>query len=631
MLFAKIVVGLPVSGPFDYIVPDKLKDTIKVGSRVVVSFGIRRIVGYVVDLVKSSKISKLKPILELLDNSPLLNKELLLLTNEFAQYYCCSWGEAIEAALPQSLRKGKRVVIPGDTLAKDMAMYAGVAPVATDRENSLILIHDLDGRGRLSVYISEAKKAIKNKKSVIILFPDVPDLLKVSKEIDSQLGIKTQLLYRKQPDELEAWVRVKKGASEVVVGTRSAIFAPVDNLGLIIIEDEGNSVYKQDQVPHYHAREVGIMRSRITGSKLLLGSRAPSLESYYLSKKKEAQYNIIPRSHQFPDIKLIDIRHLPFADWKKGQIVSRILEDAVYSVLNTKDNISGKAGKVLLFLNRKGFATSAMCQSCKKILKCPRCNVNLVYHFKENLLRCHYCNYKIETPKICPECDAGYIKFSGTGTEKMESELSRVFPAARIKILDENVLNTDDADIFISTSSVIRRTDLRFDLIGVLGIDNTLNRVDFRATEKVFSILAGLVVLTDKNMLIQTSSPTHHCFQALLRKDERYFYDEELKQRKQLDFPPFKHIILIKLRGKAEERVGELCGALFSKLKKEIKGKEAQVLSFNPANPPKLRGNYYWQVLTRTSMVVKTGVFLRKCLKDFRHSGIIVTIDVDPV
>jgi primosomal protein N' (replication factor Y) len=237
----------------------------------------------------------------------------------------------------------------------------------------------------------------------------------------------------------------------------------------------------------------------------------------------------------------------------------------------------------------------------------------------------------MQPPKICPECNAGYIKFSGAGVEKIESELSRIFPQARIKILDDKNLNAPDADITIATSSVIKQADFDFDLIGVLGIDNILNRVDFRATEKAFGLLAGLMGLTHKKFLVQTSSPTHHCFQALLKKDANFFYAEELKQRKQLAFPPYKHLAIVKLRGKKEDKVKETAGLLFGKLKEESLGKNIEIISVNPSSPAKLRNNFCWQVLIRSSSALAISVFLKNSLKGLRHSGIIVTVDVDPI
>lgn len=613
MLYAKIVVGLAVSGPFDYIVPEAIKEKIKVGVRVWVSFGTRRIVGYVVGLAKKSGVKNLKPVLELIDEQPLLTEKLLLLTKWIADYYCCSWGEAIETAIPEDLRKGKKT---GDA--------SGVLKVETTEASPYLLIHDLDGQARWDVYIAEIKKALDSKLSAILLLPDVPYVFKARDTIEKRLGINARILYRKQPKELEEWVKLKDNEPKVVVGTRSAVFAPLSNLGLMIIDDEEDSVYKQEQAPHYHAREAGLTRSKLEGFKLILGSRAPSLESFYLSKKQKAKYTLIPRRKEFPEVKIIDTRRLPFQAGKKKAILSRLLEDSIYSVLNEK-------GKTLLFLNRRGFATSATCHNCGKVLKCPRCSINLVYHFKEDLLGCHYCNFKMQPPKICPECNSGYIKFSGAGTEKIESELARIFPQARINILDENNLNPQNSDIAIATSSVIRQAGLEFDLIGVLGIDNALNRVDFRSTEKVSGLLSGLISLTRKKFLIQTGLPAHHCFQALLKKDANFFYEEELKQRRQLGFPPYKHMVLVKLRAKIEDKVKDAAESLCANLREINKSKDIEIVAVNPSNPAKLRGNYHWQVLLRCSKVIAASAFLRNSLKNFRHSGIIVTVDVDPL
>jgi len=237
----------------------------------------------------------------------------------------------------------------------------------------------------------------------------------------------------------------------------------------------------------------------------------------------------------------------------------------------------------------------------------------------------------MQAPSICPECNSGYIKFSGAGTEKIESELSRIFPQARINILEGGNLDLDNLDIAIATSSIIKQESLMFDLIGVLGIDNALNRLDFRSTEKVFGLLTGLSNLTEKKFLIQTATPSHHCFQALLKNDAGLFYDEELKQRKQLGFPPYKHLVLLKLRCKNEERVKAIAEALFEKMNEINKNRSIEIISVNPSNPAKLRGSFYWQVLIRSGKVLSVNELIKNSLKDFRHSGIIVTVDVDPV
>lgn len=613
MLYAKVVFGLAVDGAFDYIVPPSLNEKIRVGARVRVDFRNKEMTGYVVALSGKTNIKKLKVISELLDNSPVLDRNMLSLAKNLSEYYCCFWGEAIETALPVALRKGKRIFGIEQTQHSDRKA-----------EPEAILLHDLDGKAKWDVYLTQIKNTVDCGMSVIVLLPDIGSAFKAREKIIASLGIQTGILYRRQPKELDEWLGIKKGKVNIAVGTRSAVFAPFNNLGLIIIDGEEDSVYKQDQVPHYNAREVAFMRINIEKAKLILGTSSPSLESFYLKKKKKIKYMYIARKRDFPEIKIIDSRLRP-QNSKQRTIFSRYLEDSIASALNSGE-------KTLLFLNRRGFSTYALCSNCQTVLKCPRCNINLVYHFKENILNCHFCNFKMPAQKICPNCNSGYIRYMGTGTEKIESELSRLFPQAKIKLLDkENNVNTENADIFVSTESVIRGNEVNFGLIGVLSIDNSLNRIDFRSSEKAFVLLSGLLRIAEKKIIIQTVLPKHHCFASLEKNDINMFYEAELKQRKQLNFPPYSHIGLVKLRGEKENRVREISESLFSGLNRVNKDKKTEVVCVNPAQPSKLRGKYCWQILVKADSCRKLSRFLKIYLKGFSHSGIIVTIDVDPL
>jgi len=486
------------------------------------------------------------------------------------------------------------------------------------------LIQDLDGKKKWQIYVEEIKKTLETGKSAIFLLPDINLCLRAQEIIASKVDCRSVILYRNKPQELADWLSIRERKVNVVFGTRSSIFAPLSDLGMIILDDEEDSVYKQDQVPHYHAREIALMRARQEGLKVILGARSPSLESVLLAKKKQIDYTFIPRDREFPQIKTVDLTPETRFSKKKNIIFSRFLHDAITSSLSARE-------KILLFSNRKGFATFASCQSCRTSLKCPRCNINLVYHFSRDLLSCHYCNFKMPLPKICPECNKGYIKFSGVGTERIESELARLFPQARIKQIDnERGWDTSDADIFVSTSSVIRHSGINFDLAAVLGIDNSLNRVDFRASEKTFALLVGILGITNKTLIIQTALADQPVFQALLKKDVQLFYNEELKQRSQLKLPPYRHLAQVRLRAKKENRVEEAAVALFKKLS-ECGSKDIEIISVNPGTPPKLRGNFYWQVLVKGNAPKKMTALLKKHLKDFSHSGIIVTVDMDPI
>ncbi|TRZ95042.1 primosomal protein N' [bacterium] len=613
MLYAKIVVGLAVSGPFDYIVPDELAQKISAGCRVKVNFSNRIIVGYVVGLTRRSKISNLKNLLTLIDATPLLDKKMLELTQELSDYYVCSWGEAIETALPEGIRKGKPVCIK-DTVKKTGAVIGTKA----------MLLHDLGGLARWKIYLNQIKATLENGQTAVIILPDIEAVFRTKKIIEEQLGCSYVLLYRKQPKEIEEWEKIKQGRIELVIGTRSAVFAPLPNLGLIIIDDEHSQVYKQDQVPHYHARKVAMMRSKIEGARVILGSVSPALESILSARKKQIDYRLLSRSKKLPEIKILNMKNLPALDKKNKLILSRYLSDNILAT------ITGK-GKVLVFINRRGFATFTYCHSCGKALACPRCNVNLVFHFAGRLLVCHRCNFTMPLPDICPSCNAGYIKYTGLGTEKAESELARIFPQARIKIIDSACqLDLKEADIFISTESIIGKVDCSFELIAVLSIDSSLNRIDFRAPEKAFFLLSGVSGLTENKIIIQTNLPHHYLFKAIENNQPEVFFDQELKQRKQLSLPPFTHTCLVKLRGKVEAKIKEASTALFSKLTVANKDKSIKIVANTAGQPLKLRGNFYWQILLKSNSVSKLSKFLKIHLKDFRHSGIIVTVDMDP-
>jgi len=624
MLFALVVLGLAVEGPFDYTVPADLSKKIKVGARVWINFRNQRMLGYVVKLAKKSKIKHLKPILELLDHTPLLDKNALLLAKQVSEYYCCSWGEAIEAVLPGALRKGRKVagLIPNGDCPEIDSPWIGNKKAELP---SATLIHDLDGQDRWGIYLEQIKKTLNSKKSVIIILPDISAVLNAREIIKTKIDAPVGILYRKEPNELEEWLRIKSIGTIVVVGTRSSVFAPVKKLGLVIIDEEHDSVYKQEQTPHYNAREVAFMRSRIEKARLILGSTAPSLEYLNLAKKNNLRYTFIPRGRDFPEIKTIDVKFERRGAKKKNIILSKYLEDSIASNLDS-------GGKTLLFLNRRGFATYAFCHNCGMALECPRCNINLAFHFEDSVLNCRYCNFKMQAPKICPNCSSGYIKFAGAGIERIESELSRIFAQAKIKRIDfRGNLNLKDADIFVATSTIIKEVNCNFDLVGILGIDNSLNRIDFRSAEKTFALLLGLLRLSRKKIIIQTSLPKHNCLQALLTKNIDIFYEKELSQRRELRFPPFRHLIFVKLRGKREERVREASFNLFKELNRVNKSRDIKIISLNPGQPSKLRDNFYWQLLVSADSAKRATKFLKINLKNFPHSGIIVTVDVDPV
>ena len=604
MSYAKVVVGLPLEGPFDYIIPPHLELKVRIGVRVRVNFGFKKITGYVVGISVKTKIKKLKYIIEVIDDSPVLDDNMLLLAKEISDYYACSWGEAIECALPQAIRRGRK-----------LPQISSAISIPNQNASEPFFLRDPNGGSRFIRYISEVRKVIEAGKSAIVAMPDIDSVMEFKSLAENELKVPIAALCRNDPKETDEWSKVKSAQVKLAVGTRAVIFAPFSNLGLIIIDEENNPVYKQEQAPHYNAREVAFMRAKRENVKLILGGAVPSLECYSKINKNEIGVEVGTGICANPEVKIMDMKFEFRKGDSKGLILSKYLIDAINSSIIAKEN-------VLLFLNRKGFATYAFCHNCKTHIVCPRCNVGLVYYFDEKILSCNHCNFRMALPEICPKCNAGYIKFKGAGTERVESEISRLFPQAKIGL---------GQDIVISTSAIFKQKGIKFNLIGVLNIDNSLNRIDLRSSEKTFDLLSKLKALTLKKLIIQTGSPKSPIFTSLEKNDPDIFYKDELKQRKQLGLPPYKHLALIKVRSKNEFKTKASAEALLEKLKGASVNKGVGVVSVNPGIPPKLRGNFYWQILLRSTNAGKITKFIKNKLKDFRHSGIIVTIDVDPL
>ncbi len=610
-LYAQIVIGRPVEGPFDYLVPQAIENRIMTGSRVRVNFAGRKCIGYIVGLSNESKIKNLKSIISLIDDKPVIGTKMLLFTRRLSEYYCCSWGEMIESSLPQELRRGMPAIV--NAIGEKYGIRA---------KPQAYFFQESDDNVKWDFYIKEIKAALENNQSVIIILPDMILADRALERLNAQIGVPVGAVYQKNKDLFNQWLLMKEGKVKIACGTRSAVFSPVDNLGLLILDEESEQSYKQEQVPHYHARQAAFMRSDIDGAKLIFGSMMPSLEIAYLCRNKAIINCSLPLKEKDAEVKIVDTKCHGYG--KKKEVFSQYSKDLINLTLNG-------SGKVLIFAAQEGFAALAVCPHCGFSFNCQRCSAHLVYHLKNGLMSCRYCNFTQSAAKICPSCKASYIKYFGSGREKIKSELNRIFPDKRIKDLDSpETFNINDGDIFIFSRSTIRHIQANFDLVVAVGIDTILGRVDFRAAEKTFVLLWNLLKFSGKKLIIQTDVPKHYCFKALESKNSNIFYDEELKQRKQLNFPPYAHLGVIKLRGISEDKVKKVCEVLFQKLEAIKKPKIFKLISASPARPLKRRGRFSWEILLIFKNPPETSNFLKMQLKTFRHSGIIVTVDIDP-
>jgi len=666
-MYADIVINRPIKGPFTYSIPESLKDDIKIGSVVEVSFGNKVVIGYVVGFSDKCDIEKIKPVNSIIDKTLSMDSKMLELTRWISNYYYSSWGEAISAAIPSVVKKGvsgkrQRNQKP-DEEDKEFEFIDGtnehlvpnedqqqaldsIINLMDSRIHKVFLLHGVTGSGKTEVYLQSIAHALELGLSSIILVPEISLTPQTVARFKARFGDKIAILHSRLlgSKRISEWQRINSGAAQIVIGARSAIFAPVKNLGLVVVDEEHETSYKQEDVPRYNARDVAIKRAELSNAIVILGSATPSLESFYAAKN--GRFTLIELSERIdsrllPEVDIVDMRE-EMTRAKKIPIFSQKLKEWI------EKDIVGKK-QVILFLNRRGFSTVISCKKCGYVIKCKRCSVSLIYHFDKKKLACHHCGFNMEPPDICPECNEAYLKYWGLGTEKVESELHRIFPAARIARMDtdstckrgshDKVLSrfkNGHIDILIGTQMIAKGLDFpKVTLVGVISADTALNLPDFRSAERTFNLLtqvAGRAGRSDLGgrVIIQSYTPQHYSIQAAKTHDYNTFYDKEISLRKELYLPPFCHMVNLTLRGRKEERVFKASENLKSNLEKEIKSKDIDILGPAPSPISKMKGLYRWNIFLRSESAESITAILKKALDKSKSSGIIITVDVDP-
>lgn len=667
--YAQVVLGVPVDKPFTYIIPPDLEKGIKIGQRVEVPFGRRKAIGYVVAFIAKPAWKELKPISNILGEAPLLDSRMLRLTRQVADYYCVSWGEAIEAAYPANIRKRKKPIIEKE--------IAGLAPQDIDRakteekitltsaqqeavdivteslkktEHQVFLLYGVTASGKTEVYLRAIEYALAQGKTSIVLVPEIALTPQTIERFRKRFGEKVALMHSRllTGEKAQYWRMLRDGDARIVIGARSAVFAPVSNLGLIVIDEEHEPSYKQkDTAPRYHAREVAILRAKPERAVVILGSATPSLESFYNAQKGKYVLLSLPErvtERDLPKVSIVDMREEIKMRRKRINILSRPLELGLEKILDRKE-------QAILFLNRRGFSTFISCVKCGYAARCKRCQVCLTYHYADKTLVCHYCNYKVAPPEICPQCNSGYLNYFGIGTEKVESELHRLFPQARIARMDTDTTTARDAhtkilhafqegeiDILVGTQMVAKGLDFpRVGLVGVVCADTALNHPDFRSAERTFNLLtqvggrAGRGA-TEGKVIIQTYVPQHYAILFSIAHDYKQFYQQELTSRQALGLPPFNHLVNLTLSGYNDERVYAAACNLCLCLQQKNVGRGIQLLGPAPAAVPKVRGRFYWNILLKGKTVKKLTGLIKEVSKCYtKYQGIPLTIDVDPL
>ena len=499
------------------------------------------------------------------------------------------------------------------------------------------------------------EKVIKNGKSAILLVPEISLTPQMLDRFIGRFGKdKIAVLHSKLSigERHDEWIRIKEEKSKIVIGARSAIFAPVKNLGIIIIDEEHDSSYKSESSPRYNAKEIAEKICKENNIPLILGSATPDINTFYrtnlenIDDRKITLLKLTKRANNssLPKVKIVDLK-------KELAIGNKTMFSTLLHKL-IEENLKNKH-QTILFLNRRGYSTFIMCRECGYTMKCPNCNISLTYHSFQNKLKCHYCGHEENPVNICPNCGSTKIRYFGTGTQKIEEEVKKEFPEASIIRMDvdtvskknshEEILNKfkkENIDILIGTQMVVKGHHFpNVTLVGVIEADSSLNIDDFRANERTFQILtqvagrAGREQLPGK-VVVQTYNP--NSFAIELSKGQNYdlFYKTEIELRKQLNYPPFCDIIVVGFSGRDNNEISKLSTYVYKLLKTNLENYNIKVFMPMPAPIDRIKNRYRWRIVAKGKVTSEVNIVINKCLQKVYNSGISkntnIIIDVNP-
>jgi len=529
------------------------------------------------------------------------------------------------------------------------AALARIGEAVTARKFSGLLLHGITGSGKTAVYLAAMRAVLEHGRSAILLVPEIGLTPAVAADLHQVFGDEVAILHSglSNAERAEQWHRIRRGEARAVAGTRSAVFAPVSDLALIIVDEEQDSSYKQEETPRYHARDVAVMRAKMAGAAVVLGSATPSLESYYNAKKnKYALLELPDRVEQrpLPEVEIVDMRK-EFQETGQEQVISRKLAEEIRERLEKKE-------QVMILLNRRGYSPVVLCRACGKALQCKNCAVSMTHHKRERKMECHYCGHVEHIPDKCAHCGSEYVYFVGTGSEKLEELLHGMFPQARIGRLDRdtvrgredferalNALNEGALDMLVGTQMIAKGHDIHgVTLVGVIGADMALGLPDFRAAERTFQLLTQVAGRAGRGqspgkVILQTYFQDHYAVQFAARHDFSGFYEKELQFRAWMHYPPYSAIANVLIRSeKLDDALtwsGEL-GRWFEKTRHE------GIRVLGPAAAPitRLKRDYRYHFILKSPSREKMNALLRAMLAAAAARKIPrtqVIVDVDPV
>ncbi len=722
-MYAEVLVEYGVKSldrSFTYLIPETLKETLKIGMKVVVPFGYTIINGFVINIINETKTEDLKEIISITNEEFSLNKELLELGKYLKETTLCTLITAYNTMFPSSmkvkdikhnynlyntylklkdknkallfLKNNKRALkkqelitrlLNNEEILKNEYNLAVIKPLIEERiiqlhqetryrinknisknekpiltleqkngveavdltKNETYLIHGVTGSGKTEVYMNLIEKVIKNNKTAIMLVPEITLTTQIVNRFYSRFGNEVAIFHSALSDgeKHDEYKKIAKGEVKVVVGTRSAVFVPLENIGIIVIDEEHSTNYKQDYTPRYHALDIAKKRAETHNAPLVLGSATPSLETY--ARASKGVYKLINLTTRIGNSKLPKITLIDMApEYKKrNMIISEKLNESIIEKLNKKEQI-------MLFLNRRGFTTIVTCKNCGFTFKCPHCEITLTYHKTSNNLRCHYCGYTLLNPKTCITCQEDALTSYGLGTEKLEQEIKEKYPKARIVRMDadtttkkgshENIITmieNEEVDIILGTQMISKGLDFpKVTLVGVINADDSLNIPDFRSGEYTFSLLSQVSGRAGRSnlpgeVIIQTFNEEDKTLNFVKNNNYLELYKYEMNVRRMLKYPPYFFITSIKITSKDYNEASKEATNTANYLKR-ILSNNVIILGPTTASMFKIKNVYRFQIVLKYKDIkyIKEAITYLDDIYSI-HKKVSIEIDINPI
>ncbi|PYL09824.1 MAG: primosomal protein N' [Verrucomicrobia bacterium] len=747
--YVRVLVDRVIRRELDYSVPENLAERVGVGSRVRVPFRDKSALATVVAVLDESNVEGIRPIEEVIGQTPVLSEQLLELSTWVSVYYCCPIETVMRSMLPQVIRraevgwKKQLFVQPARNIeAEEIEKLHKRAPrqaelleaitklekpiraaellrqtaldnqtlralvkrgLAELREEAIIrdphgdeqfiatsnlvlneeqthalneitqaldspenarpiLLHGVTGSGKTEIYLQAIRAALDRGRTAIVLVPEIsltPQTVERFKGrfAESQDAVAVLHSHLSEGERHDEWHKIHSGRARIVIGARSAIFAPLKNLGLIVVDEEHETTYKQEEAPRYHARDIAVVRAKIEKCVVVMGSATPSLESYH--NAAIGKYRLVTLTQrvdekQMPLMRIVDLRQERRKE-KKATILSEKLSQAIADRLEKRE-------QTILFLNRRGFSTSLLCSNCGEARNCPNCSVALTFHqhslqggssrrgeTMSGRLSCHLCGHTAAVPKKCPACGQDALIYYGFGTEKVESTVAQIFPKAVVCRMDADSMTRKEAyretlrnfrtgkiDILVGTQMIAKGLHFpNVTLVGIINADLALHLPDFRAGERTFQLLTQVAGRagrgeTSGEVFVQTYTPFSPSIQFARHHDFAGYFQQELEFRERCDFPPFKHAILITARSAHQGRA-KLSAETLKRRLKEALPEEFILGDAAPAPLEKLQGQFRYHILIRGEAIMRLSRLVRETLDKLPlPEDVTVTVDVDP-